>query len=143
MYGDHVSLAVARYDRKHVAGDVTRVHQEDMFSALGVTRGSSMNVTTSASQPPAAAATPPDPVRSDRGPTLDDMAALIERHLGRAGLVRFIEVVAFNVAIGNADAHARNLSFLLGRDGTVRFAPLYDLVSTGCYRQLNSEWRST
>jgi serine/threonine-protein kinase HipA len=47
--------------------------------------------------------------------------------------------VTFNVAIGNADAHARNYSVLLEPDGTVSLAPLYDLIATRCYGQLDAE----
>ena len=36
----------------------------------------------------------------------------------------------FNALIGNADAHAKNLSLLCDRDGRRRLAPLYDLVPT-------------
>ena len=39
----------------------------------------------------------------------------------------------FNFLIGNADAHAKNLSFLYSA-GTVRLAPFCDLLSTAVYR---------
>ena len=132
------SVAIDRYDRQYVDGDVIRLHQEDVLSALGrdpwlkYERGNAI------------AATDGDgfgtltPVRNDPGPTLDEIAALIEQHLGQATLIRLAEIVAFNVAIGNADAHARNLSLLLKRDGTVSLAPLYDLVSTRYYDSLDS-----
>jgi serine/threonine-protein kinase HipA len=47
--------------------------------------------------------------------------------------------VIFNYLIGNADAHAKNLSFLITRDG-VTLAPFYDLVSTAIYRDLTDKF---
>ena len=35
--------------------------------------------------------------------------------------------------IGNADAHAKNISLLHSRDGRVQLAPAYDLLSTAFY----------
>ncbi len=40
----------------------------------------------------------------------------------------------FNVLIGNADAHLKNISFLIDSQG-IRLAPFYDLVSTAVYNQ--------
>ena len=49
---------------------------------------------------------------------LDDRRSLLAR-------------VTFNAAIGNADAHAKNVSFLHASDGgPVQLAPAYDLLST-------------
>lgn len=44
------------------------------------------------------------------------------------GLVQWelLRQVTFNACLGNADAHSKNYSLLLGRDGTVELAPLYD-----------------
>jgi serine/threonine-protein kinase HipA len=39
----------------------------------------------------------------------------------------------FNTVVGNADGHAKNLSLLRGRDGRIRLAPFYDLLSTAVY----------
>ncbi|WP_029069527.1 HipA domain-containing protein [Jonesia quinghaiensis] len=45
---------------------------------------------------------------------------------------RFVEQFAFNIAIGNADAHAKNYSVLLVNK-QVRLAPLYDSLPTFLY----------
>jgi serine/threonine-protein kinase HipA len=37
-----------------------------------------------------------------------------------------LEAVAFNVVIGNADAHSKNYSVMIGRNGSVSMAPIYD-----------------
>lgn len=44
----------------------------------------------------------------------------------------FVRQLAFNVAIGNADAHAKNYSVLLA-GSQVRLAPLYDSLPTYLY----------
>jgi serine/threonine-protein kinase HipA len=45
-------------------------------------------------------------------------------------LQRLFEVVIFNFAIGNGDAHRKNFSLLTSEDGTVALSPAYDLVSS-------------
>lgn len=79
------------------------------------------------------------PVRHDPGPGLQDLAALLRTHLGIAVLVPFLRRLVVNVAVGNADAHARNHSLLLPADGRVVLAPSYDLVSTVAYPHLPTE----
>jgi serine/threonine-protein kinase HipA len=50
--------------------------------------------------------------------------------LARQQLLRW---VIFNLLIGNADAHLKNVSFRVSAQG-IDLAPFYDLVSTECYR---------
>lgn len=78
----------------------TRIHAEDLLQALG------------------------DPISDKYGVYDDDVYRLLSPH----GLERdYLRQMLFNVAIGNADAHAKNYSFLLaGSD--VRLAPLYDTL---------------
>lgn len=45
-------------------------------------------------------------------------------------LQRLFEIVLFNFAIGNGDAHRKNFSLLTGEDGTIALSPVYDLVSS-------------
>jgi serine/threonine-protein kinase HipA len=40
------------------------------------------------------------------------------------------EMILFNFAIGNGDAHRKNFSLLTGEDGTTALSPAYDLVSS-------------
>jgi serine/threonine-protein kinase HipA len=42
-------------------------------------------------------------------------------------------------AIGNADAHGKNLSLLYDRSGSPSLAPFYDLVCTRNYKNLSRE----
>jgi serine/threonine-protein kinase HipA len=45
----------------------------------------------------------------------------------------------FNLLVGNADGHGKNLSLLYQRDGTASLAPFYDLVCTRNYKNLARE----
>jgi len=46
----------------------------------------------------------------------------------------FLPRVVLHVVIGNGDAHGKNYSLLLEPSGTLRMAPLYDVMSTLYYR---------
>jgi serine/threonine-protein kinase HipA len=109
-------LLVARYDR--VVGEdgaITRLHQEDMCQALGLPPGRKY--------------------QEEGGPSFEQCFrviadASVEPALDTRALLRWL---AFNTLVGNADAHAKNLSLLRGRDGRTRLAPFYDLLSTAAY----------
>ena len=45
-------------------------------------------------------------------------------------LQRFFEILIFNFAIGNGDAHRKNFSLLTSEKGIVALSPVYDLVSS-------------
>ena len=49
--------------------------------------------------------------------------------------LQLISWVIFNYLIGNADAHAKNLSLLI-TSGGISLAPFYDLISTAVYPDL-------
>jgi serine/threonine-protein kinase HipA len=106
------ALLVARYDRVAHDDAVARLHQEDLCQALGY---------------------PPElKYESQGGPDLARCASLIrsELRLGPEALRGFLDWVAYNGLIANADAHAKNLALLCGEDGRRRLAPFYDLVPT-------------
>ena len=118
-FGPHTLLAVDRFDREHLdSSRVVRIHQEDVLTAAGYDPLHKYEY---------------DDEYGRRGPTLRTIADLIITHLGIAQLGRLLDIVVFNLALGNADAHARNLSLLLAPDGSVAIAPLYDLVCTLLY----------
>jgi serine/threonine-protein kinase HipA len=110
--GGRTALLVERYDRETSAqGNVVRIHQEDFCQALGY----------------------PGELKyeSQGGPSLGDCAGLIRHRLrlGPRALQQFLDWIIYCVVIGNADAHAKNLS-LLHRPGRIELAPYYDLVPT-------------
>jgi len=116
-------LVVDRYDRVTEDDTTRRIHQEDLLQAVG--------------QDPAD--------RHGRvkyqehgGPGFRDLAALLlERATDPdAELRALVGAMVFTVLIGNADAHAKNLSLLLDPPGTLRLAPLYDTVPTMLFPRL-------
>jgi len=111
-------LLVTRYDRT-IAGDrVIRRHQEDACQALGVA--------------------PERKYAAEGGPAFRDLFALTRTYVRTPAIdvLTLIDAALFNVAIGNADAHGKNFSFLLDAGGP-RLAPLYDLLSTIAWPALN------
>ena len=111
-FEDQTAIVVERYDRHVVAGELTRIHQEDVCQALGI-----------------------DPSRkyqSDGGPSPADIAGLLRSVLpaDRAlhDIRRFVDALAFNWIVAGTDAHAKNYSLLHAGHQT-RLAPLYDVAS--------------
>lgn len=109
--GGRKALLVERYDRvRDAEGRLSRLHQEDFCQALGY----------------------PSELKyeSQGGPNLRQCAELIRNRLrlGPPALQHFLDWVVYSAVIGNADAHAKNLSLLYSQDGSKRLAPFYDLV---------------
>lgn len=106
------ALLVERYDRIRTSdGMLRRLHQEDFCQALGY----------------------PDGLKYEGsgGPGLAACSALVRKlALGPKAVQGLLDWVVFNALIGNADAHAKNLSLLCDEQGRRWLAPLYDLVST-------------
>lgn len=106
--GQH-TFAIERFDRR-IDGDglARRLHAEDLTQALAepVSRKYYVSV--------------PQIVRRLREHTGDD-------ELGYA----FLRQLAFNVTIGNADAHGKNYTLMLGADGEATMSPLYDAIPLG------------
>jgi serine/threonine-protein kinase HipA len=106
-------LAVKRYDRQESPDGYlpARVHQEDGCQATG---------------------TPPGLKYEEQGgPSLRDLAVLLRNVSEPRDVTSLLRRTAFNIAVGNADAHAKNFSLLHGLDRpTVRLAPFYDVLST-------------
>lgn len=60
---------------------------------------------------------------SQGGPSLKHCAGLVrDQRLGPVAVQGFLDWVAFNVLLGNADAHAKNLALLYESDGRLSFA---------------------
>jgi serine/threonine-protein kinase HipA len=123
-FGEQVAIVVERFDRQRVrsrtiADSVRRIHQEDCCQALG--------------KPPTLK------YQSDGGPSPAEIAALLRTHSSAAeeDIRRFVDALLFNWLIGGTDAHAKNYALLLGADGQVRLAPLYDLGSALPYERLS------
>lgn len=104
------AIVVTRYDRGPTG---ERLHQEDFCQALGLDPQAKYESTSEASR---------------LGTRL--------RRLARAAAPRardpdafrlaLLQAVTFNVVIGNGDAHSKNYSVMIERDGSVSLAPTYD-----------------
>lgn len=108
------AYVVQRYDRVNVAGNIVGLHQFDGCQLLG--HGSGW--------------------KYQRQGGLVSIPKLVEalRNLPVRGadLLQLQRWVMFNYLIGNADAHAKNLSVLVDDKG-YRLAPFYDLMCVKAY----------
>ncbi|WP_277210239.1 HipA domain-containing protein [Isoptericola croceus] len=105
-------IVVSRYDRVPDAdapGGLRRIHQEDAAQALGINTR--------------------DPERKfQHGRALPSLARIAQvlRDDG-ARPDPLLALTVLNLALGNTDAHAKNISMLRRQDGTVVLAPAYDV----------------
>ena len=106
-------LAVRRYDRQDSpTGHIpVRVHQEDGCQAT---------------------ATPPGLKYEEQGgPSLRDLATMLRNFGDPRDVTSLLRRSTFTMAVGNADADAKNFSVLHEPGSkTIRLAPLYDVHST-------------
>jgi serine/threonine-protein kinase HipA len=110
-FGGQLAIVVSRYDRTADAeGRIHRVHQEDAAQALGINTD--------------------DPNRkfqlSRALPSLQKLADVLRA--GGSEPDKLLALTTFNLAIGNTDAHAKNISFIRNSDGDVSLAPAYDIA---------------
>jgi serine/threonine-protein kinase HipA len=113
---------VARYDRYLMTdGTLKRLHQEDFCQAIGVS--------------------PELKYENEGGPGFKDCFKLVAKWSDEPALdsLLLLRWSLYNFLIGNADAHAKNLSFLY-TDGKIRLAPFYDLLATAVYVRLNNKF---
>ncbi len=114
VVGRRPLIVVERYDRLvHEDGTVERIHQEDFCQAIAV---------------------PPErKYQEDGGPSFRRIAEILETAVSPDALELLLQAVTINVLIANGDAHAKNFSLLHDPAGTLRLAPLYDLICTLVY----------
>lgn len=119
-------LIVSRFDRTAGPHGPARVHQEDLCQAMGTDLRAQRGRGKYASA---------------GGPDLEDAARLLDRHAADplAQLEQLVRAVAFTVAIGNADAHGKNVAFVHPAPGEIELAPLYDTVPTVLWPSLRRD----
>lgn len=101
---------VSRFDRIQHEGEWQRRHVIDACQLLGLDRQYKY-----------------------REGSIDTLAQIARATRGAAVTrTRLFSWLVFNLLTGNSDAHLKNLSFLVDRDG-IRLAPHYDLVSTATW----------
>jgi serine/threonine-protein kinase HipA len=109
---------ITRYDRiRNKQGDLIRLPQEDFCQAMAIS--------------------PNNKYEKEGGPSLKACFELVRNHSIQPtkDLNELLNWVIFNVLIGNADAHGKNVSFMLTPEGPL-LAPFYDLMSTAIYPNL-------
>jgi serine/threonine-protein kinase HipA len=106
---------ISRYDRELLEGQFRRKHQEDFCQALGLS--------------------PSAKYEKEGGPSIRQCAEVIRRYTSfpLVDLKKLLDWILFNLLIGNADAHGKNLSLLYTSEGSIILAPFYDLVCTRNY----------
>lgn len=113
-------LYVRRFDRAFDPdGNVSRIHQEDMCQALGIS--------------------PAAKYEDNGGPSVAAIVQLLRRLRGpymARDINDFIHAVLVNFLLGNSDAHGKNFALLYEPTTRVRLAPLYDVVSTAVYPEV-------
>ena len=126
-FADIPCLVVSRFDRRLTeGGQVERIHQEDACQALAI-----------------------DSEKNQRrgkyeyfgGPSLRHIAGLLDLYARRSALEldRLIAMITFNVIIGNADAHGKNVALLHPSPEAISLAPAYDTVPTLLWPKLQTQ----
>ena len=112
----------ARFDRVMAAnGSVARLHAEDGCQLTGKISQSKY--------------------AEFGGPSYAELVAMLIRYSANAledGELLFRWAVA-NLAIGNRDAHAKNISVLYLDNATIRLAPAYDVLCTVAYPHIDTK----
>lgn len=101
------AYAIKRFDRLETG---ERIHMEDFAQVFGVY-----------------------PEEKYERASYKNIAQVVWRETGEAGIVEFIRRIVFNALIGNADMHLKNWSLLYGDGLNATLAPAYDFVSTMAY----------
>ena len=111
-------LLIERYDRILENEKIIRLHQEDFCQALSIP--------------------PENKYEREGGPGIKSCLDVIQDYSIQPipDQIKFLKIIIFNYLIGNNDAHGKNFSFL-HQQGKVSLAPVYDLLSTVVYPDLD------
>ncbi len=116
-------LIIERFDRTFDDGLPRQIHQEDLCQALGALEKYEYD---------------------DNGEKVGPGFAEIPRVLARMRVPALEQPkirswAVFNLLVGNADAHGKNLSVIHHRNGGAELAPFYDLVCTARYPEVTTD----
>jgi serine/threonine-protein kinase HipA len=114
-------LLIERYDRQWQDGELQRLHQLDACQLTGVL--------------------PSHKYEADGGPGLQACFEMVDAYSAMPAVDRLqlVDWLLFNLLIGNADAHGKNVSMVYGSHGRLRLAPAYDLLATGYWHELSDD----
>jgi serine/threonine-protein kinase HipA len=118
-FQDEIAIVVERYDRVWTEAGLRRVHQEDMCQAFAIL--------------------PTRKYQNEGGPGISDIVRLLKTNSTSAAddISTFLDSIAYNWVIVGTDAHAKNYALLIGGEGRVRLAPLYDVASVLPYTDID------
>lgn len=111
-FADEYCYVTERFDREIVDGLPRRVRTEELFFALGL-----------------------DDFDKYGSEVRDIVAEMRRVGIGEEPIYAWIEQVIANMSAGNCDAHMRNYSVFL--DGTIEMTPLYDVLNTVFWADLD------
>lgn len=112
---DQSSYMVERFDKDRGQRVARRVHTEDFAQAAGI---------------------PGEGIRKYDMSAGQAVKLLRQADPSDELIYEFIERLAFNVSVANADAHAKNYSLFIRPDG-ITMAPMYDTLVTKCWPWIN------
>lgn len=130
-YGPHPALLVSRFDRKRISPQqVCRLYVIDGCQALNLPPEYKYERNFGSGR---------DVKHIREGASLPKLFALCRQSAQPAlDTKRLLDQVLFNLCINNHDAHGKNFSFFLNRQG-LRLAPAYDLVNIAMYPAFDQE----
>lgn len=119
--GQQDCLISERFDRRRTEDGIVRIHLEDLVQATGREAKYESG--------------------GRGGPGWRDAARILDRYATdpTGQLDELLRIATFTLAVGNADAHGKNLSFIHPTPGSVALAPLYDTVPTIMWSRLRTE----
>jgi serine/threonine-protein kinase HipA len=118
LIADRPCLISRRFDRSIDGATNVRLHQEDLCQALGVPANLKYE--------------------QNLGPGFRRFRELL-REIGRGTDVStMVRIAVLNFVLGNSDAHGKNFAILFAELGR-QLAPLYDVVSTAVYDEVDDE----
>lgn len=106
---------IERYDRVIQGNKIKRLQQEDFTQSLGIWADNKYEVTIK-----------------------DCEKVLMMLSRPAISKAQFVEYVIFNYLVGNCDAHGKNFSVLYKENGDLELTPIYDVLCTSIYEELDS-----
>ena len=124
-------LVVKRFDRQVVDGDIRRLHMIDACQALNKSPEQKYERNFGSGEH----------VRHIRdGVSVNNLFSITGLAINKADMsLRQLRWLIFQHLIGNSDAHGKNMSFYVSRDG-LKMAPAYDQLSVLIYPTINHEF---
>lgn len=116
------AIVIERYDRLRLDnGQVLRLHQEDFCQATSTL--------------------PQNKYESHKGPNALKIIEVLRRGgASETEVEKFVQGLIGNYLLGAPDAHAKNYSLMHLPDGSLAFAPLYDIASALPYESGDSDY---